>query len=124
MLFDTLVLDWRKIVTLWLLKPFLVNQNWFLFSPLSFSFHSFLSPFFTSSCIFPSSSFLPPISLPIPPPLSLLSFLYPPSLPPSLQVAGIMDQFERQFEHLDVQTQTMEEAMSGVTTLTVPEVGR
>lgn len=32
-----------------------------------------------------------------------------------------MDQFERQFEHLDVQTQTMEEAMSGVTTLTVPE---
>lgn len=40
----------------------------------------------------------------------------------SLQVAGVMDQFERQFEHLDVQTQTMEEAMSGVTTLTVPEV--
>ena len=39
-----------------------------------------------------------------------------------LQVAGIMDQFERQFEHLDVQTQTMDEAMSGVTTLTVPEV--
>ena len=39
-----------------------------------------------------------------------------------LQVAGIMDQFERQFEHLDVQTQTMEEAMSGVTTLTTPEV--
>jgi len=37
------------------------------------------------------------------------------------KVAGIMDQFERQFEHLDVQTQTMEEAMSGVTTLTVPE---
>ena len=35
-----------------------------------------------------------------------------------------MDQFERQFEHLDVQTQTMEEAMSGVTTLTVPEVRR
>ena len=34
-----------------------------------------------------------------------------------------MDKFERQFEHLDVQTQTMEEAMSGVTTLTVPEVG-
>ena len=33
-----------------------------------------------------------------------------------------MDQFERQFEHLDVQTQTMEGAMSGVTTLTVPEV--
>ena len=40
----------------------------------------------------------------------------------SPQVAGVMDQFERQFEHLDVQTQTMEEAMSGVTTLTVPEV--
>jgi charged multivesicular body protein 1 len=38
------------------------------------------------------------------------------------KVAGIMDKFERQFEHLDVQTQTMEEAMSGVTTLTVPEV--
>ena len=38
------------------------------------------------------------------------------------QVATVMDQFERQFEHLDVQTQTMEEAMSGVTTLTVPEV--
>jgi charged multivesicular body protein 1 len=37
------------------------------------------------------------------------------------KVAGIMDKFERQFEHLDVQTQTMEEAMSGVTTLTVPE---
>ena len=33
-----------------------------------------------------------------------------------------MDQFERQFEHLDVQTQAMEEAMSGVTTLTIPEV--
>ncbi len=33
-----------------------------------------------------------------------------------------MDQFERQFEHLDVQTQTMDEAMSGVTTLTTPEV--
>lgn len=38
------------------------------------------------------------------------------------QVATIMDQFERQFEHLDVQTQTMDEAMSGVTTLTIPEV--
>lgn len=33
-----------------------------------------------------------------------------------------MDQFERDFEHLDVQTQTMDEAMSGVTTLNVPEV--
>ena len=40
------------------------------------------------------------------------------------KVAGIMDQFERQFEHLDVQTQSMEEAMSGVTTLTTPEVCR
>ena len=38
------------------------------------------------------------------------------------QVAGIMDRFERDFEHLDVQSQTMEEAMGGVTTLTVPEV--
>lgn len=37
------------------------------------------------------------------------------------KVANIMDQFERQFEHLDVQTQTMEEAMSGVTTLATPE---
>ena len=34
-----------------------------------------------------------------------------------------MEQFERQFEHLDVQTQTMDEAMSGVTTLNTPEVG-
>lgn len=33
-----------------------------------------------------------------------------------------MDQFERQFEHLDVQTQTMDQAMSGVTTLSTPEV--
>ena len=33
-----------------------------------------------------------------------------------------MEQFERDFEHLDVQTQTMDEAMSGVTTLTIPEV--
>ncbi len=38
------------------------------------------------------------------------------------QVAGVMDQFERQFEHLDVQTSTMDDAMSGVTTLTTPEV--
>ena len=38
------------------------------------------------------------------------------------QVSQIMDQFERDFEHLDVQTQTMEDAMSGVTTLTTPEV--
>ena len=33
-----------------------------------------------------------------------------------------MDRFERDFEHLDVQTQTMDEAMSGVTTLNMPEV--
>ena len=38
------------------------------------------------------------------------------------KVSQIMDQFERDFEHLDVQTQTMEDAMSGVTTLTTPEV--
>jgi charged multivesicular body protein 1 len=37
------------------------------------------------------------------------------------KVTHIMDQFERDFEHLDVQTQTMDEAMSGVTTLNVPE---
>lgn len=37
------------------------------------------------------------------------------------RVTHIMDQFERQFEHLDVQTQTMDEAMSGVTTLNTPE---
>ena len=113
MLSDTLVLDWRNIVTLWLLKPFLVNQNnrnWFLFCPLSFLFAppSLLSSLLPVFPLLPSnlSSYFPP----------------PPLSPPSLQVAGIMDQFERQFEHLDVQTQTMEEAMSGVTTLTVPEV--
>ena len=39
-----------------------------------------------------------------------------------LKITQLMDQFERQFEHLDVQTQTMDEAMSGATTLTVPEV--
>ena len=54
--------------------------------------------------------------------LSLSLSLPPPPTSPDVQVAGVMDQFERQFEHLDVQTQTMEEAMSGVTTLTVPEV--
>ncbi|XP_065907569.1 charged multivesicular body protein 1b-like [Dysidea avara] len=37
------------------------------------------------------------------------------------KITHLMDQFERQFEHLDVQTQTMDEAMSGATTLTVPE---
>ena len=39
-----------------------------------------------------------------------------------LQISHVMDQFERQFEHLDVQTQTMDEAMQGVTTLNIPEV--
>ena len=38
------------------------------------------------------------------------------------QISHVMDQFERQFEHLDVQTQTMDEAMQGVTTLNIPEV--
>ena len=33
-----------------------------------------------------------------------------------------MDKFEKQFEDLDVQSQTMDEAMSSTTTLTVPQV--
>jgi charged multivesicular body protein 1 len=37
------------------------------------------------------------------------------------KISKIMDQFERQFEHLDVQTQTMDEAMMGATTLSIPE---
>ena len=37
------------------------------------------------------------------------------------KISHVMDQFERQFEHLDVQTQTMDEAMQGVTTLNIPE---
>ncbi|XP_003386145.1 PREDICTED: charged multivesicular body protein 1b-like [Amphimedon queenslandica] len=37
------------------------------------------------------------------------------------KISKLMEQFERDFEHLDVQTQTMDEAMSGVTTLTIPE---
>ena len=37
------------------------------------------------------------------------------------KISNVMDQFERQFEHLDVQTQTMDEAMQGVTTLNIPE---
>ena len=42
---------------------------------------------------------------------------------PSLsQIVNVMDQFERQFEHLDVQTQTMDEAMQGAVTLNIPEV--
>lgn len=37
------------------------------------------------------------------------------------KVTKLMDDFERQFEHLDVQTQVMDEAMQGTTVLTVPE---
>lgn len=33
-----------------------------------------------------------------------------------------MDKFEQQFEHLDVQSSYMENAMSDTTTLTVPQV--
>jgi charged multivesicular body protein 1 len=36
------------------------------------------------------------------------------------KVTAIMEKFERQFEDLDVQSQSMEEAMSSTTTLTVP----
>ena len=39
-----------------------------------------------------------------------------------LQVSALMDHFERQFENLDVQSSHMEQAMSDVTTLTVPQV--
>ena len=35
-----------------------------------------------------------------------------------------MDKFEQQFEHLDVQSSYMEQAMSDTTTLTVPQVGQ
>ena len=35
-----------------------------------------------------------------------------------------MDKFEQQFEHLDVQANYMETAMSDTATLTVPQVGR
>lgn len=38
------------------------------------------------------------------------------------QVTTIMEKFERQFEDLDVQSQSMEDAMSSTTTLTVPTV--
>jgi charged multivesicular body protein 1 len=38
------------------------------------------------------------------------------------KVTAIMEKFERQFEDLDVQSQSMEEAMSSTTTLTVPAV--
>ena len=38
------------------------------------------------------------------------------------KVTKLMDDFERQFEHLDVQTQVMDEAMQGTTVLNVPEV--
>jgi len=37
------------------------------------------------------------------------------------KISQIMDKFEKQFEDLDVQTQTMENAMSSTTTITVPE---
>lgn len=39
-----------------------------------------------------------------------------------LQVSALMDKFERQFENLDIQSSHMEQAMSDVTTLTVPQV--
>ncbi|CAG2169359.1 unnamed protein product [Oppiella nova] len=37
------------------------------------------------------------------------------------KISQIMDKFEKQFEDLDVQTQTMESAMSSTTTITAPE---
>lgn len=40
-----------------------------------------------------------------------------------LQISALMDKFEQQFEHLDVQSSYMEQAMSDTTTLTVPQVG-
>ena len=40
----------------------------------------------------------------------------------SHQVSALMDKFEQQFEHLDVQSSYMENAMSDTTTLTVPQV--
>ena len=40
----------------------------------------------------------------------------------SLQISALMDKFEQQFEHLDVQSNYMETAMSDTTTLTVPQV--
>ena len=41
-----------------------------------------------------------------------------------LQISALMDKFEQQFEHLDVQSSYMEQAMSDTTTLTVPQVGQ
>lgn len=38
------------------------------------------------------------------------------------QVSALMDKFEQQFEHLDVQSSYMENAMSDTTTLSVPQV--
>ena len=38
-----------------------------------------------------------------------------------LQIANLMDRFETQFENLDVQSQVMEGAMSGSSTLTTPQ---
>ena len=40
----------------------------------------------------------------------------------SYQVSALMDKFEQQFEHLDVQSSYMENAMSDTTTLSVPQV--
>jgi len=37
------------------------------------------------------------------------------------KISQIMDKFEKQFEDLDVQTQTMENAMSSTTTISAPE---
>jgi len=37
------------------------------------------------------------------------------------KISQIMDKFEKQFEDLDVQSQTMESAMSSTTTITAPE---
>lgn len=39
-----------------------------------------------------------------------------------LQVSALMDKFEQQFENLDVKSSHVEQAMSDVTTLTVPQV--
>ena len=39
-----------------------------------------------------------------------------------LQVSALMAKFEQQFENLDVKSSHMEQAMSDVTTLTVPQV--
>ena len=38
-----------------------------------------------------------------------------------VKIANLMDRFETQFENLDVQSQVMEGAMSGSSTLTTPQ---